>query len=184
MVCLVESQTCSVTQSCPCYANLLHHFKQFNSHRQPLCIHTLAKQGASLVAQTIKNPPVLWENQVWSLGWEDPLEKGTATHSGILAWRIPWTEEPGRLQSWGSQRVGHAWATKEQQNSNTVTDLGLVRRLASQASHPLREKALASSRKQTAVIQSLHSRQSLHPVWADFDSHLTTPCLSDFGLLI
>ena len=51
------------------------------------------------------------ETWVWSLGWEDPLEKEMATHSSILAWRIPWTEEPGGLQSTGSQRVGHDWAT-------------------------------------------------------------------------
>ena len=51
------------------------------------------------------------ETWVWSLGWEDPLEKGKATHSSILAWRIPWTEERGRLQSSESQRVGHDWAT-------------------------------------------------------------------------
>ena len=62
---------------------------------------------ASLVAQLVKNPPALWETWVRSLGWEDPLEKGKATHSSILAWRIPWTEEPGGLQSMGSQRVGH-----------------------------------------------------------------------------
>ena len=59
------------------------------------------------VAQTVKNPPAVQETWVQSLGWEDPLEKGTATHSSILAWRIAWTEEPGRLQSRGSQRVGH-----------------------------------------------------------------------------
>ena len=53
----------------------------------------------------VKNPPAVQETWVQSLGWEDPLEKGTATHSSILAWRIPWTEEPGRLQSIGSQRV-------------------------------------------------------------------------------
>ena len=106
-------------QSCHCYANLLHHFKQFSSHRQLVCIQTLAKQGASLVAQAIKNPPALWENQVWSLSWEDSLKKGMTTHSGILAWRIPWTEEPGGLQSMGSQRVRHDWATKEHQSSNT-----------------------------------------------------------------
>ena len=47
------------------------------------------------------------EMWVWSLGWEDPLEKEMATHSSILAWRIPWTEEPGGLQSMGSQRIGH-----------------------------------------------------------------------------
>ena len=65
-----------------------------------------------LVAQTVKRLPIMWETWVWSLGWEDPLEKGMATHSSILAWKIPWTEEPGRLQSMGSQRVGHDWATK------------------------------------------------------------------------
>ena len=63
--------------------------------------------GASLVAQLVKNPPAVQETWVRSLGWEDPLEKGLATHSSILAWRIPWTDEPGRLQSIGSQRVGH-----------------------------------------------------------------------------
>ena len=61
----------------------------------------------SLVVQTVKNPPEMQETQVQTLGQEDPLEKGRATHSSILAWRIPWTEEPGRLQSMGSQRVGH-----------------------------------------------------------------------------
>ena len=50
------------------------------------------------------------ETQIWSLGWEDPLEKGMTTHSSILAWRIPWTEETGGLQSIGSQKVGHTWS--------------------------------------------------------------------------
>ena len=59
------------------------------------------------MAQVVKNLPAMQETQVRSLGWEDPLEKGTATHSSILAWRIPWTEEPGGLQSIGSQGVGH-----------------------------------------------------------------------------
>ena len=57
------------------------------------------------------------ETWVWSLGWEDPLEKGMATHSSILAWRIPWAEEPGGLQCMESQRVGHDWAT----NTHTPT---------------------------------------------------------------
>ena len=61
---------------------------------------------ASLVAQTVKNLPALQETQVWSLGQVDPLEKGMATHSSILAWRIPWTEESGGPQSMGSLRVG------------------------------------------------------------------------------
>ena len=57
------------------------------------------------MAQTIKNLPVNGETWVLALGWEDPLEEGMTTHSSILAWRIPWTEEPGKLQSMGSQRV-------------------------------------------------------------------------------
>ena len=59
------------------------------------------------MAQTVKNLLAMQETWVGSLGWEDPLEKGKATHSNILAWRIPWTEEPGRLQSMESQRVRH-----------------------------------------------------------------------------
>ena len=65
----------------------------------------------SLVVQMVKNPPAMLETWVWSLCWEDPLEKGMATHSSIPAWRIPWTEEQGRLQSMGSQRVGYNWVT-------------------------------------------------------------------------
>ena len=61
----------------------------------------------SLVAQMVKNLPAVGETWVLSLDREDPLEEGMATHSGILAWRIPWREEPGGLQSRGSQRVGH-----------------------------------------------------------------------------
>ena len=64
-----------------------------------------------LVAQTVRNPLAMQEIWVLSLGWEDPLEKGMATHPSILAWEIPWTEEPGGLQSMGLQRVGHNWAT-------------------------------------------------------------------------
>ena len=59
------------------------------------------------MAQTVKNLPAVRETRVPSLGWEDPREKIMATHSSVLAWRIPWTEEPGRLQSIGSYRVGH-----------------------------------------------------------------------------
>ena len=62
---------------------------------------------ASLVAQMVKNLPTVQETRVQSLGQEDPLEKGMATHPSILAWRIPRTEEPGGLQSMGLQRVGH-----------------------------------------------------------------------------
>ena len=62
---------------------------------------------ASLVAQLVKNPLAMWETWVRALGWEDPLEKEMATHSSTLAWKIPWMEEPGRLQSMGSLGVGH-----------------------------------------------------------------------------
>ena len=62
---------------------------------------------ASLVAQTVKFLSAVRKTWVRSLGWEDPLGKEMATHSSTLAWKIPWTEEPGRLQSMGSQRVGH-----------------------------------------------------------------------------
>ena len=65
---------------------------------------TMIKE-ASLVTQRVRNPSAMWEASVQSLGGEDPLEKGLATHSSILAWRIPWTKEPGRLQSMGSKRV-------------------------------------------------------------------------------
>ena len=61
----------------------------------------------ALVAQRLKHLPAMRETRVQSLGWEDPLEKEMAPHSSTLAWKIPWTEEPGRLQSMGSQRVGH-----------------------------------------------------------------------------
>ena len=71
------------------------------------------------VVQMVKNLPAMQETRVWSLGREDPLEKGMAIHSSILAWRIPWTEELGRLQFMGSQRVGHNWAT----NTTTATIL-------------------------------------------------------------
>ena len=68
---------------------------------------SLREFKASPVAQMVKNLPPMQETQVRSLGWEDPLEEGMATCSSILAWRIPWTEEPAGLQSLGSQRPGH-----------------------------------------------------------------------------
>ena len=75
--------------------------------------------------QMVKNLPAMWETQVWSLGWQDPLEKGIASHSSILSWRIPWTEKPGKLEYTGSQRLRHDWAT------NTFTCFSLSR-----SSHP------------------------------------------------
>ena len=90
--------------------------KQIHGHREQTCGcqggwgkeegQTGKRVGrASLVAQMVKNQPAMQETWVRSLGWEDPLEEGMATHSSILAWRIPQTEDPGRLQSMGLQRV-------------------------------------------------------------------------------
>ena len=89
----MEIGTTKIFKTCYCILHLLNVFHYF--HR------------ASLVAQRLKRLPPMQETQVQSLGWEDPLEKEMATHSSILAWRIPWTEELGRLQSTGLQRVGH-----------------------------------------------------------------------------
>ena len=65
------------------------------------------RERTSLVAEMVKNLPAMQETRVRSLGWEVPLEKGLAIHSSILAWRIPWTEKPGGLQSMGWQTTGH-----------------------------------------------------------------------------
>ena len=74
----------------------------------------------------LKNLPAMWETQVQSLGWEDAVEKGMATHASIFAWRIPWTKEPGRLQSMGSQRVRHNWATNMCGKFNSCSDGELI----------------------------------------------------------
>ena len=75
------------------------------------------------MAQTVKYPPAMWEMWVWSLGWEGPLEEGMETHSSILAWRIPWTEEPGGQQSIASQTVEHDWVTKHNTYNNTASNV-------------------------------------------------------------
>ena len=78
-------------------------------------VHDIIQEtGASLVAQTVKRLSAMQQTWVRSLGWEDPLEKEMAPHSSILAWKIPWTAEPGRLPSMGSQRVRHDLVTKQQ----------------------------------------------------------------------
>ena len=89
--------------------------------------YPLQYSWASLVAQLVKNPPALQEIWVQSLGREDLLEKGTATHASILAWRIPQTEEPDRLQSIGSRRVGHDGVTNTFTFKLVITQIPLVR---------------------------------------------------------
>ena len=81
------------------------------NHMEGLWKHGFTGSQASLVAEMVKCLPATWETPVRSLGWEDPLVKEMATNSSTLAWKIPWTEEPGMLQSMGSQRVGHDWGT-------------------------------------------------------------------------
>ena len=98
-------------------------------------------EGASQVVLIVKNLPAnAGDGSDWgsNLSCEDPLEEGIATHSNILAWRIPWTENPGRLQSMGSQRVGHKWATntyihKHTHRSSSISGFPFVSYLFSQA---------------------------------------------------
>ena len=75
------------------------------------CLHLLRYGRTSLVAQTVKRLSTMQETRVRALDWEDPLGKEMAIHSSTIAWKISWTEEPGRLQSMESQRVGHDWVT-------------------------------------------------------------------------
>ena len=79
----------------------------------------------SLIAQLVKYLPAMQETWVLSLDWEDPLEKEMATHSSTLAWKIPWMEEPGRLQSMGSQRVRHNWATEHTPHPRIFPKMGI-----------------------------------------------------------
>ena len=80
---------------------------------------SLTKYSSSLVVQIVKHLPTMQKTRVQSLGQEDPLEKEMATHSSTLAWKIPWMEEPGGLQSVGSQRVRHDWVTSLHSLQNT-----------------------------------------------------------------
>ena len=92
---------------------------------------SLEASWASLVAQLVKNPPAVGVTWVWSLGWEDPLEKGKATHSSILAWRIPWT-----VLSLGSKEVRHDWVTFTSLHFNTPEGTLLVQWLRIQCRGP------------------------------------------------
>ena len=85
------------------------------------------------MAQRVKRLPAMRETRVQSLDWEDPLEKEMATHFSILTWKIPWIERPGRLQSMGSQRVGHDWATSLALKSKNIPPHHHHRRPAKQA---------------------------------------------------
>ena len=90
--------------------HLLNRLSLFHSAIFPLSKSRWLCFGASLVAQMAKNLSTMQDTWVQSLGWEDSLEKGMATHSSILAWKIPWTGEPGRLQPMGFQRIRRDWS--------------------------------------------------------------------------
>ena len=90
-----------------CLSAQVHSVHQARGVRAHLIMPLPSSSLASPVAQRVKDLPLMWETQVRSLGGEDPLEEEMATHSSVLAWKTPWTEEPGGLQSTGSQRAGH-----------------------------------------------------------------------------
>ena len=98
-----------MSPTCDCIYQYIHSPDTFCEQSTIIWKHI--SNLTSLVAQMVKNLLAGQETWVWLLSWEDPLDKGMATHSSIPAWRIPWTEKPGGLQSMGSQRVRHDWAT-------------------------------------------------------------------------
>ena len=102
--------SCEVALSCQLMLDFVFHVLGGLTVFRTLC-PSVKHIWISLVAQTIKCLPAMRETWVWFLGWEDPLEGEMAIHSSTLAWKIPWMEEPGRLQSMGSQRVRHDWTT-------------------------------------------------------------------------
>ena len=128
---------------------------------------------ASLVAQMVKNLPAMWETRVQSLGQEDPLEKGKATHSCILIWRIPWTEKPGKLQSMGFQRVGQKWVTNFFLMTN-MTNLSSVQLLSrvrlydpvNRSTPGLPVHHQLPEFTQTHVHQVSEAIQPSHPLWS------------------
>ena len=89
--------------------------------------YPLQYSWASLAAQLVKNPPAMWETRVWSLGWEDPLAGGYGNPLVFLPGESPWTEEPGGLQSMGSQRARHDWSTKQSTSLSVALCLGSSR---------------------------------------------------------
>ena len=116
-------------------------------------IYLFINLTTSLVAQMVKHLPIMRETWVQSLGWEDLLEKEMATHSSILAWKIPWMEKPGRLQSVGSQIVGHDWAT-------------LLRLASAELQSPLSERQHVMgtmSSPGTGCLCSMNSLDSSYP---------------------
>ena len=115
--------------------------------------------------------------RVRSLGWADPLEEGTATHCSILAWRIPWTEEPGRLKSMGSQRIGHNWSDLEHCYCCSVTTILLLLLLFTQ-SCPTLCNPMDCSTPVFAVLHHLPELAQTHVHWVNDAIQLSHPLSS------
>ena len=123
----------------------------------------------------VKHLPTMRETWVWSLRWKDPLEKEMATHSSILAWKIPWTEDPGRLQSMGSQRVGHDWAT-------SLTHFSLHWCWV----HPYHCTLITTIHLQYSCLENPHGQRSLvgYNPWGHKESERVRLKLQYFGYLM
>ena len=143
---------------------------------------------ATLVAQMVKNLPAIQETLVQSPGWEDPLEKELAPHSSILAWRILWTEEPGGVQSMGSQRGGHNWAIDTFSPSNMMNSVDLNFGLHHDSSSPHFPRYLSGivlfllSPLPSLMLLSLCSLPPLCPSWLPL-SHVLSSTMSRFCIL-
>ena len=126
-------------------------------------------RGIHLVSQMIKSLPAMRETHIQSLGWEDPLEKEIAIHSSILAWKIPWMEEPGRPQSTGPKRVGHAWVTSTHKHIQGLS-------VFSGSVNPLNELMVLCYSFQLAVLYADKSTQELLKELAGQGSVSVYPC--------
>ena len=130
--------------------------KGSNSFVQHWCVsyywEWLGLLGLPWVAKMVKSLTAMQETQFQFLGQEDPLEKGMAIHSSILAWIIPWTEEPGRLQSMGSQRVGHDWANNIHTHTHTHTVLALPTQFILWISFPIWKMTSLNSSQWVTIL--------------------------------
>ena len=135
------------------------------------------RNRASLAAQMVKCLPAVQEIRIQSLGQEDSLEKEMATHSSPLAWKIPWTEKPGRLQSMGSQRVGHDWATSLSLSRNRGSIPGPGRSPGRGHSNPLQSSCLENPRDRGARQATVHwvTKSQKWREW--FNTHTTCQAL-------
>ena len=115
--------------------------------------------------RTVKRLPTMRETRVRSLGWEDPLEKEMAIHSSTIAWKIPWTEEPGRLLSMGSQRVGHDWATSHAECEWFLFNIYIIKANREGNGNPLQYSCLENSMDREAWQSAVHGVARVECNW-------------------